>query len=297
MISNYFHKTALGIQKFFMGFDSYMERCGNGESAPPVFIVGAPRSGSTVLMQSLTRMYDVGYISNMMALMPKYMLRIAKLDKKNILAPKELVESEYGYISGLSSPNEAGKVMRFWFDSEPDRKKESIRRTVSCLHKIFGTDIIIKNLYNSLRLKTIASVFPEARIIYLKRDPLYTAQSIYIGRMKYREDMSEWFSVEPEGHESVLHMSPEYQVAWQVLKIESAIESCLGLFKNPIIMNYEDLSIKAIEDTGKQLNLRRRPVFTANELSMRNSVKLPEKIWEKLKNEINNAENDTGASE
>jgi len=87
-------KYLLEIQGLFSGFDSLAKK-NTAEDLPeelnPIFIVGAPRSGSTLLFQLLIRHTKLIYISNLMALFPNQMIKIflLKSNDKDIFTYKK----------------------------------------------------------------------------------------------------------------------------------------------------------------------------------------------------------------
>ncbi len=120
----------------------------------PIFIVGFPRSGSTLLEKMLSShpMIAGGGETD---LMPKL---IGKIQEETLL----------GYPNGLETlePESFTELAGFYLEAFSKRVKGAK----------FGTD---KLLSNTFFLGLIVKLFPKARIIYIKRDPLDTAFSIY----------------------------------------------------------------------------------------------------------------------
>lgn len=218
----------LGVQHLFNGFDSLVKKPLDSsilEDKPPIFLVGAPRVGSTLVFQVMLGQMRLAYISNIMALFPSVMVKMCKLSKRVACGYSgNIRESEYGYVPGLFSPNEAGKIVRKWFDkAESEQKREYVRRTFCLISSITGCPIFMKNPTNSIRIREIRSILPESQFILLQRDPLMTAQSILLSRRRVLGRDDGWFSVKPPGYESVLVKHPFYQVLWQVLTLEKLV--------------------------------------------------------------------------
>lgn len=230
---NGYTKTALSIQKVFNFYD--LLSCGvhrefKSSFYYPVFIIGAPRSGSTLIYQLLLKHGRFAYISNLMSLLPGFMIILAKIFK-NFHEIENISSSQYGYIPGFFSPSEAGAIFQKWFETEPSEVlKKRIRNTYSLISDYLNAPLLSKNLKNSLRLQNIYTTFPEARFIYVKRDPLFNAQSILLARRKLMGSDYEWWSVAPENHKSVLGKNPMYQVIWQVLEINKHISDFIKKF-------------------------------------------------------------------
>lgn len=181
------------------------------EKAFPVFIIGAPRTGSTFLYQSITNSLDVAYIDNLVELFydsfcAGFFISKALYGNK----PHNNFVSYHGNtrrLGGLHAPSECGAFWYRWLplddhyvrsqDIDGASKKE-IRTNIKCALAIVKRPIIFKNLNAGQRLDLLNNVFPESRFIFIKRDPLATAQSIYNAkqRVNYRPD--QWWSIKPK---------------------------------------------------------------------------------------------------
>src|SRR5688572_20935868 len=82
----------------------------------PVFIVGPPRSGSTLLYDALAESMQFSYFSNLTAefyavpVIGAYLSR-ALPDRRQSRSH----EISYGHVPGLKSPSECGKFWYRWF--------------------------------------------------------------------------------------------------------------------------------------------------------------------------------------
>lgn len=235
----------LSFQHLLGGFDPAVRSTTQPPSIPaPIFVIGAPRSGSTLLFQLLVQRYRLCYISNLMALMPRYMVRLCQLRPAFCTgftgAPRE---SHFGYVPGLLAPNEAGAVVRHWLDDRAGHEHDGrVRATVAALSAASGGPLLAKNLRITLRLDRMLALFPDARLLFLRRDPLMTAQSLLFVRRRLYGDDSHWWSVEPPGVDLIRERDPFYQVLWQVDAMEqAAIEGCLSHPRQSVLIDYADL--------------------------------------------------------
>ena len=85
---------------------------------PPLFIVGAPRSGTTLLYQLLTENYYFSFIRNIANLYPQIPFIISKFIENVDENNEDTLKSNYGYISGLKSPSEGGMIWNKYFPNE-----------------------------------------------------------------------------------------------------------------------------------------------------------------------------------
>ena len=178
-----------------------------------------------------------------MALVPSKMSLICQLTQNGILNYNQIKKSDYGYIHGINSPNEAGAIMKLWFSKRLSlQQTAAVRSTVNRITTTIRAPFLIKNLNNSLRLNNILRIFPEARFIHLKRNPEDNARSLIQARRAINKDPGKWWSVAPEGFENLLKRSPEDQVNWQIHQINDILNTKLDHRLNKCItVGYEQL--------------------------------------------------------
>ncbi len=220
---------------------------------PVIFLIGCPRSGTTFLYQYITHFLDVAFINNFMNLSrenPVFGFYLS--DKIHRSKPHGSFESEFGDTSGsgLRAPNES----LFWYKWLPKNKhylepsglgriqKKEIRDVVSSFVNIAEKPLVFKNLSFSLRLKLIKDLFPSSKIIYIKRDPVYIAQSIFLARKKLSIPPNTIWSIKPQNYPEIELMNELDLIANQVYSIEKQINSDMALFDKDktMILKYEE---------------------------------------------------------
>jgi hypothetical protein len=195
---------------------------------PPVFVVGAPRSGSTLLYKALVDRFDLGYVSNLVACLPQVPtvgLRIARLLRGT--RPSAGYESHYGRISGWKSPHEAGQLWYRWFPrpphvhvgagETPSAVLAEVRYEVTAMTALLGRPIVFKNLYNSMRLAPLAEAFPEASFLVCRRDVTDVALSLLRARVDNEGSTERWVSLPPRQIDALRRLDVPDQVAGQVI--------------------------------------------------------------------------------
>ena len=220
---------------------------------PPIFIIGPPRSGSTLLYQLVARRYRVCYFSNFMMHFPAATLSTARLSSLWMdCSPPDGYTSVYGETPGLQGPNQGKAFWDLWLqafphDIDPDTvsiaTKDLIKNTVLGLQEVFHAPFINKWPPNSLRLRLLAEIFPDAVFIKITRNPEKVFASILRARRAICQGESGWFSVEPQGRESILRDDPMKQIQWQADKIEGAIDRDSAIIGGDrfITISYEGL--------------------------------------------------------
>lgn len=155
---------------------------------PMVFILGAPRSGSTLLYQLLINVFGFFYFSNLVNNhLPDYPIVGAALDQ--LLNPRKPVaySSDHGKTEGPFGPSEASFVFRHWFGGEhPSQthsaralsgKSEHLRKTMQSIYGLSGRPILAKNAWNCFRVQTLVELFPSIQFVWIRRDIVQAAWS------------------------------------------------------------------------------------------------------------------------
>lgn len=275
------------------------------EKHNPVFIIGLPRSGTTLLYQIVTDLFDVIYFDNLVNIGREnicFSLRLSEIIFKN--RPHHSYSSSYGntYSDGLHAPSETGLIWYKWFPKNvsevtpemvPDKKKKQLKLLFSSIMNRTDKPLVIKNLYTIQRMKVLKEIFPEAKYIYIRRDPFFIAQSIYLARKKNLMNIdSEWWSVPYPGYESVLGLPAEKQIANQVFELEQMIQNELKDINrdNVFELNYESLNLELIrKELGAFLNAQFREGFSDEKVNLHieNKIKVDAATVEAIQSEIN----------
>jgi hypothetical protein len=203
-------------------------------SCPVVFIIGAPRSGSTILYQILTSFLDVQYINNFIDLAREninfgFLLNNRYLRKTSHKSYK----SEYGKTNkeGLNAPNEG----MFWYKWLPKDKhyvtsedvspknKDILMKKVNAVINRYRKPFVIKNLSFSMRLDLLKEIFPEAKYIYIKRNPAETAMSVLKARLDNKIKKNKIWSILPKNYKEIERLEEKEMVISQIYHIEKQI--------------------------------------------------------------------------
>jgi hypothetical protein len=211
----------------------------------PTFIIGPPRIGSTLLYQLVTYALSTSYFTKLAIRLrvqgsptiPVFAARLAKgfgLVKNH----RERFESYYGNGQGWGGPDEGSQIWNQWFSRGyvgPGelciKDQQEIYQAVAATERIFDRPFVNKDNFNSVRIRALAEIFPEALFIQCLRDPLATAQSIFVARTQdfpYREckpddPRIEWFSVKPKEYARIRDKGLIEQICEQVYSIEQNI--------------------------------------------------------------------------
>ena len=203
---------------------------------PPVFIIGAPRSGSTLLYKALTEKFNLSYISNFTAILYKIpILATWSARKLAIKTSKGHYNFSYGNIKGMGSPSEYGEFWYRWFPKgqyvyvPPGQTSgkilQELRNEIGGTSYISKAPMIFKNLYNSMRIAPIIEAIPEACFIVCRRKLTENALSILQSRINNLNDKYKWWSLPPKEVDTLLKRNYAEQVVGQVYYIYKQIEA------------------------------------------------------------------------
>jgi len=204
---------------------------------PPVFFLGAPRSGSTLVNQVVTDVFDMAYLSNRHCQFFGAPALAEKLFRPLKNKPPSDFNSNHGATKGMSAPSECGQWWYRFFRRTPPyvtlddvdaKKMHDFRRSLLALTEAADKPVIFKNLYASLRLEAIAKHVPEALYIIIHRDELDNGHSLLEVRHKVFGSYDKWWSM-PAPDTEELEKRPAYvQVIEQIRSIHRTILSDLG---------------------------------------------------------------------
>ncbi|WP_375321584.1 sulfotransferase [Aliivibrio logei] len=236
----------------------------------PIFIIGAPRTGSTILYQALTNYYDVSYIDNCVDKWHRNLFYGFKKSHKNFgNKPHNVFKAEFGSTSKFSehAPSECGGFWYRWLPKDrhfvdaneiSQKSKEQLYAEVCAVTNYFDKPLMFKNLNVGQRLRFIKEVFPDARFIYIKRSHENVIESILKGRKKLGIKKNKWWGIKPRSYLDLLHLDEYEMVSEGIKKIEEQIEKDLNLFDIKITLHYDNLSDRGMFDLGELFNLNQR---------------------------------------
>lgn len=196
--------------------------------APPVFILGPPRAGTTLLYQILTHCFEFAYFCNYAAERSRYPATATWLLRRQIRSYAGEFTNEYGKTAGIAGPSEALDVWRRWFPTDrhyADEGRvsasgaEEMRRTVAAVAGILDAPFLSKDPVHSVRVRALNEIFPNSLFLYMHRDPEATAESM----LRIREgrartgvgDVTTWMHVKPREYDLLVGRPAVEQVAGQ----------------------------------------------------------------------------------
>lgn len=202
-------------------------------SAPIVYIVGAPRSGTTLLSQLASKYLDIGYINNLVArfwLRPRVGIELSRICLGDGARASIALRSAYGTTADIAGPHEFGYFWRHWLplDAAPTHHLSDemlagvdgagLRRALEVeILGGFGGAAVFKNVICGFHGRFLTGIHPASLFVHISRDPIATAGSILRARHERYGSLDAWWSLKPAAMDQVLRPGhPAEEVARQV---------------------------------------------------------------------------------
>ncbi len=218
---------------------------------PLLLVVGPPRSGTTLMYQVLAHALPVTYFDNLSALFPRSPLAARTLFERFCAAPPLAFENFYGNTARLRAPNDAFFIWDRWLGGDryaapvelSGAAREDMRRLFDAWTTAFDRPLLNKNIRNVACVELLADVFPEARFVIVRRDPLRIAQSLIQARRFVQGDRAFgwglWSRDEPDASDPLGYVDA---VCDQVALIDERLDAAATrLGRRVRVVRYEDL--------------------------------------------------------
>ncbi len=233
--------------------------CSNVAGLPILYIVGAPRSGTTLLSQIVSRVLPIGYINNFIArfwLRPSVGIRLSQAVLGSDSRDKFDFQSKHGVTKGPYGPHEFGYFWRHWLQLD---RSPTHHLTDTALARVdqmglkqaleqevlgsFGTGVVFKNVICGFHARFLTRLHPLSLFLHIKRDPFAAAASILKTRMDRFGTYETWWSIKPSTYPfDTAKGDPAAEVARQVLDTTAEMEAELGCQEiQSITTSYESL--------------------------------------------------------
>jgi hypothetical protein len=216
---------------------------------PLGFIVGNPRSGTTILLQWLASLNIFSYPTNVLTRFA-YAPYIGALIQKILFDPEfdfhdefHDIQSQINFSSTLGKSKGALAVNEFqhffrnymenfdpeYLDVEQIRHVdfEGMKKALASIESGFGKPFVTKLLMLQFNIDQVSKRIPKAIFLYTKREPIYIMQSILLARETYYGKRDIWWSVKPKEYTKLKDMDIYHQIAGQVYFTDKSISSAL----------------------------------------------------------------------
>ncbi len=284
-------------------------RKGTAPKYPVIFIVGAPGSGGTLLMQWLASTGLFSYPSNLIARFYKAPYLGAKIQRmltdpelafrEEVMLPgadnEEFFSSDLGQTRGLFAPNEFKAFFKHVFGVDEDNchktdpkattDKPYVLSELAAFESVLNRPLVFKAGPLNAHISFLNALLPNAIFLFLKRHPYFTAQSIYLARERMFGDASRWSFYKVPQYETLRGQTAFKQVAGQVWFSNKLIGEQLAQLPaaKQIVLDYREFcrSPRSIwQRVNKSFNhlgfTLHSNYYGPDSFESRNTVRLPE---------------------
>lgn len=185
----------------------------NPAELPLVYIVGAPRSGATLLSQLCSRYLPLGYINNLIArfwLRPSVGIQLSRILLGESSGERIALTSTHGVTPELTGPHEFGYFWTLWLALGSSRThhlsqdelarvdREGLRRVLEKeILGAFSRPVVFKNPICGFQASFLTELHPNSLFIHIRRDPYASAASILSCRKERFGTYDAWWSLKP----------------------------------------------------------------------------------------------------
>lgn len=234
--------------------EQHYERHDTGQH-PLVFIIGVPRSGTTLMSQLAAFSLNVSYVNNLVAAFwssPLYGIALAQKVMSSV-DQRPSFRSQYGRTHGVGEPHEYGYFwkelfrydMRFQqpLDIEGEIDWDRIQQALRNLAHAYGEAVTFKYLPLCWHIVGLKEILPEALFVRVRRDPFESARSLIHFRAREFGSNDYMASLIPEEARALEERPYWVQVAGQVFYIDKILDDQLADIPPADVMNvdYEEL--------------------------------------------------------
>lgn len=222
---------------------------------PPTFVLGPPRSGSTLLGQLLTYALDVAYLPSLPGWMPcegrppaVWLTRAARA--LSLTEPRAEFASHYG-AAGVGDAADSERLVWHYVlpegHLEPNDLSDAARRAsraiVSGIERVFCRPFVDKSVAHAIRIPALLDLFPDALFVRIRRNPLAVAQSVYLGRSRSDAMARAWPTPKARGYETLRDKTLLEQACGQMALFEAEIDEAWPLIpaSRRTELSYEDV--------------------------------------------------------
>lgn len=220
------------LNRHLEGFSPEEAIADAGRNHPIIYIVGLPRSGTTLLSQLVSRYFPVGYINNLIArfwLNPAVGIRLSQVVFGSDVREKISLKSTHGVTTDPWGPHEFGYFWRYWLKLDESRThklsaeilkkidRAGLGLVLNRMAGAFCAPLVFKNIICGLQASLLSEIRPNSLFVLIERDPKAVAVSLLRSRKERYGNASVWWSLKPSTYEEICTLkSPEEQIERQL---------------------------------------------------------------------------------
>ena len=251
------------LEDYFVRLNEHLQafdqsEVSSGEAFPLIYVVGLPRSGTTLLSQLISRHLPVGYINNLIARFwrnPVVGIRLSQAVFGSDIRQKIELASTHGVTAEPWGPHEFGYFWRHWLrldEAHTHKLSEShldgldhagLAMALNRMAATFEAPLVFKNIICGLQAEFLTKIRPNSLFVLIERNPQAVVASLLRARQQRYGDESIWWSLKPSTFEK-LRLIPEAQAQIEGQVADGCSDFHAELLKtnlNVIRITYEEL--------------------------------------------------------
>ena len=256
-----------------------------------VYIVGCPRSGTTLLHQVLCNTGGFAYPSNIASrfytntYLGGIITRLLT-DKEFDFKKETLIEDSIDYYSDIGKTKGPISPNAFWYfwreylefsDNIIDLDKSDVKGFITGLHNMSMAfdykPVVLKGAIANFSLNELKKITRNFFFVYSKRNFKDNAESIMNARKRQYGNEKIWWSFPLKDMKSIQKLNPSEQVECQVMQINNEVESFLERISSDrkVTIAHEEFCMYPLESiekitekirllTGKEVGVYNGPI-------------------------------------
>ncbi len=200
---------------------------------PPTFMVGAPRSGTTLASLHVLVTFELAYVPQI----SKRHSRSPLAHGRRALAREPWIpnySNRFGESDQDAAPSDGWSLFERPFGSYREARAvhaaraRSLPPLVAGFERMFDAPFFLKNNANSMRIEALAELFPDAFFVHVTRALPETVASLLEARALHGVRLGEWWSAAPPQFLAHTFSSEVEQAAVTVAGIETYVRERLA---------------------------------------------------------------------
>jgi hypothetical protein len=202
-----------------------VERLRLAPRRPPLFVLGAPRAGTTALFLTLVNGLRLGFFPNLAKRHPRAPVSYALLGALGG-GYRPTFANRFGALEAPMAPSDGWHIFTRWLPNEACDEgaaegAETLRTLVRAFELLHGAPFCVRNNVNSLRIAPLRRLFPEAVFVASRRDWRETALSLAEATRAHGTPPDAWWSAGPPDVDPGAFDDPLEKAVYQVLGVEA----------------------------------------------------------------------------
>jgi hypothetical protein len=214
-----------------------------GPGRPVTFILGPPRTGTTLVSQLLADRGGFAYVSNFLARFWRAPFIGSRFEQEIGLrdpAWRSSYRSRSGATRGPAEPHEFTYFWNQWFERGQETQKlgpaelagidaAALRRAVGSIEAAWELPALFKNgFWFNFQVGILRELFPASVFVRCRRGAVWAAQSIAGSREAIRGSRERWWSMKPAEYPRLQGLPWWEQLAGQVVYTDRELDRALG---------------------------------------------------------------------